>query len=307
MSTQPTGTKDPIHDPIHDDTFTLANPNRWWTLIAAGVCLFFAFTLPNVGDISMGLFLPIILYFLAGASVLAFFAFPKSKKRLRIFRNRVEVEKKNGEKQIVQMDEVTNIRSDRRFFYLRKKEKDTKMELGVGKGRKSKIQGLVELLMEHREALPAAVWERFFLGKEDLSHKKIQSQLRRVFLDESGTAAFLDQGIMVTSSGQNYYFPTSTTAEVVHPRAFGSVTPVLKQGQYNPIPRFEPDPARLPIQALAIALLEAQIPDDETHGALEALKEAHGGCQLTYDENEKIYTGEVAGYVIHVSLPKKGK
>ena len=314
MQQPQTQKKDPIHTPIHSEYFMIANPNRWWPLIIGLSSLFTSMILGKSSDIGIGLFLPILLYVVFGAGVISFFWFPKRKRKVNIFRDRVEVEAKNHTPEVFLLEKVKRIRTDRRYFYLdhdlkkelqaNPKAKGTLSPLMVGKGRKGKIQGLVEMLLEHRESIPASVWSGFYLGKEDLKHKKVQLDLQRTFHNEEGEPLFMDRGLMVQSGDENWFFPTTRTVAIVPKRQAGAVSSVMKPGEFNPIPRFEPDPERLPIRALCIALLEANLSAEESKQTFSELAEQHGGCLLEKDLEYRGWKGTTSGYSVFVDSGK---
>lgn len=283
---------------IHKEPFSVPNPARFGALLVGVLALALGLITLNSAQPEISPWIPRSC--LSGFAVftLLFIFFPKRKRQLRIFPDHLEIFAKGKKIQSFQLSDTGRHRSDRKWMFLGPETGPT--AIVIPKGEKGKVQGLVEILLMHREDLPPACWSAFKMSNEAGKHISIFPEHRRVFLEESREALFLDQGIRVSIADRNFYFPTTPTAPVVYPRPQGSISGYMQQGQYNPVPKFDPDPSRLPIQSILIALFETDTSSPELLSTLELLSESYSGSTLNQEQDSDLFTGNTLGYPVQV-------
>lgn len=149
--------------------------------------------------------------------------------------------------------------------------------------------GTIWLAQTYTE-LPNTVWQAFAEAKGPQVTSAVRS-----FIDHQGRTAFLDAGIVVAYEGWPCYFPTSTTQPFIQPKAGQDALSTNVRSQPMQL-RFEPNPARLPMERFLRALTSVT---PASEALRDTLLDSHGGCRLQAQENG--WTGECAGYPVEVS------
>lgn len=139
--------------------------------------------------------------------------------------------------------------------------------------------------------LPNAVWEAFAADTAAPREGAVRS-----FLDYEGRTTFLDAGCVIELSGAHCFFPTTATQPFIQSNPGGALLSTNIQSKPMQL-RFEPNPARLPMERFLRAL--ARTPLDAAHAdLLDTLLDTHGGCRLT--RTAQGWSGECAGYPVEV-------
>ena len=139
--------------------------------------------------------------------------------------------------------------------------------------------------------LPNAVWEAFAADTAAPREGAVRS-----FLDYEGRTTFLDAGCVIELFGEHCFFPTTATQPFIQSNPGGALLSTNMQSKPMQL-RFEPNPARLPMERFLRAL--ARKPLDAAHAdLLDTLLDTHGGCRLA--RTEQGWSGECAGYPVEV-------
>ncbi len=125
------------------------------------------------------------------------------------------------------------------------------------------------------------------------SHAKLPTALRLFFEDDQ--ALFGDRGFIYTFNETKYFFPDTPTAPLPPEKGRGNNNDLSPYAnQIAAIPRFEPDPAKLPLESILRSLKV----DEE--GLLQQLIEGHGGMELNELEPGR-FEGNIPGWRAEVT------
>lgn len=140
--------------------------------------------------------------------------------------------------------------------------------------------------------LPNAVWEAFAADTAAAKEGAVRS-----FLDYEGRTTFLDAGCVIELFGEHCFFPTTATQPFIQSNPGGALLSTNVQSKPMQL-RFEPNPARLPMERFLRALARTRL--DAAHAELlDTLLDTHGGSRLT--RTEQGWSGECAGYPVEVA------
>jgi hypothetical protein len=154
----------------------------------------------------------------------------------------------------------------------------------------SKIRGLIWLQMTYPWA--KEVLSEGILGAPDGHDNRFKSGLKRTFYPE-GTGLFHDAGFIVKQGTTAWYLPWSDTYHIPgETEGKGSFRQAVTNQE--PVLRFSPSPALLPLPELVKGLLDSNRTDSEKAIILEELTLAHGGIKLEeFNPEAKEWKGEL--------------
>lgn len=178
-------------------------------------------------------------------------------------------------------------------------------------------EGKIVFLQPHPKPAKAAglLWMRFqypwmaewmelgLLATPDGHDKRFLSGLRRTFQPEGGIP-FHDAGFMVLIEEEAWYFPWSDTYQLPQKGTGQSSFRQAIAGN-EPVLRFSPNPALLPLPEIVFGIIESNWENDRKKALLQELAQNHAGTHFpTFDAQSKEWPGELAEIPISIAYFK---